>query len=288
MLLKIVISFIPVMIIAIFGIATNKIKKDINNLLKLILYSFFMIYILIILGELLKTIFEYITAFIILSIPNISLVFLKLLQSFFVAALPEEVLKWFFIKKSNPKNKYEIIFNCIFISAMFMALENSIYMLSFSSNLIGIHRAFLPVHLACQLIMALLMICLYNKNNDNDNDIKESRILKLSILFIPIVLHTLYNTIITFSKIIINVDGIEIHPIAVIIGICIYVIVFILMINYGKLTEYSGEKTDKSKLVKRIIAIIVLFIVWSVLFFGKKDNEIIIESNNYSNLLNTY
>ncbi len=181
-------------------------------------------------------------------------------------------MKWFFIRKSKPQNKYEIVFNCMFISVMFMALENSAFMLSYSSNLLGVYRAFLPVHLLCQLIMALFMLYLFNKAEEKNNIF-----IKVMSLLFPIIFHTLYNTIVSFSGLIINFKGVEIQPILVILGLILYIFILVLLKKYQDENK-NFEQFSQRKIVMQIIVIIILFIIWSLLFFC--DNNVGIYLSN--------
>lgn len=263
---KIIIAFIPTIIVIIFGIITSKNKK---NILNLILLGFLAIIIAMIFNNIGNPLLGFIYVIINNFVPNMfeNFLLLNVVYNLFIG-IKEEIAKRIAINTSKPKTPYQILYNCIFIASMFMSLENSSYMYNSSSYFLGIYRAFLPVHIGCQFITALIMINIDEIKKQDES--KSTKVLTTFSILIPILLHAIYNFLVEFDNLTISVKGLAIHPLSVIIGIFIYIMILSSMFVISKKSpndEIEIEQSKKSRFILKILAIIVLFYLWSVLYF---------------------
>lgn len=277
MLTRILISFIPITIISLFVIIVE--RKNLKNI------KFNTILTVIICG-LVSTIFKDIPrmilkfpmgllyVFIDNLVPNmLSMTFLlAFIDNLFVAAIPEEVSKWTCLKISKPKSPYKILLHSIFIALIFMTHENYTYMYDLSSNFLGLYRVFIPIHIVCQLIMALLII----KSNEKKNEGKKKYSIFLQILsvLIPILLHTMYNTYTNLTTWKLPINEVNVLPMVIILGICTYIATFIAIINVRR--KYTNDETndnkEKTKLsIKKLILVIIMFVL---LFVMEQESNI--------------
>ena len=241
MLLQIVFATIPLIIITLI-LKEKVINKRVINILfyEVIAYLLVLIYTIVY--------FRYINIgeFTILGI---------ILGNLIAKALPEELLKFIIIKKSKPKNEIEIIENALLTSAIFMFFEN--YMYSKNGIIVGGYRIFTPIHLMAQIVMAHYMIKSYSEKENKKVKLKYS-ILSVGV---PIILHTLYNSIVN----VIEGMGFTYLPIFIIIlGIIMYIITYkfvkkgIKQYNVNDNNEIENKSISKT----RIFIIVIFMLFW--------------------------
>lgn len=269
--LKMIIAFIPTIIVILFGLLSNRKKISIDGITKLILYGLIMMNIMLV-----AFIMKYPLGLILISlnkvIPDLysKTILVAFIDALFMAGIREEIIKRFIIKKTKPITPSNILYNCIFISSMFISLENTTYMSNYeelnSIYTIGIYRSFLPVHFVCQLILAFFLI----KIEDRKKEGRNIKGLNFMSYLIPILIHTIYNTWVSFDQNIVIINNITINYIAVILGIITYIaILYYMFYIKNKYSEELNTNKDikKRKLVGRILLIILLYYIWSIMFF---------------------
>ena len=289
MLTRILISLIPIVTISLFVIIVERRKlknMNLNNMLNVVLCGFLSILFTGILDMVLEFPMALVYALINKIIPNmLSMTFLLVfIDKFFMAGLPEELSKWTSIKISKPKTPYKILIHSIFVALFFMTWENYAYMNDHSSDFLGIYRVFMPIHIACQLIMALLLI--KSKEKKDEGKKKYSIFLQLLSVLIPILLHTIYNTYTNLTKWELLINGVNILPMVIIFGMCTYIATFIAILKVKQ--KYPDKETNpnKGKLSKKkLILLIVISLLGIILFMdhemSTKINETLaIESQN--------
>ena len=240
MLLQIVFAIIPLIIITLI-LKEKLINKRVINILfyEVIVYILFLIYSIVY--------YRYINIeeFAILGI---------ILGNLIANALPEETLKFIIIKKSKPKNEIDIIKNALLTSTIFMFLEN--YMYSKTGIIVGCYRIFTPVHLMSQMVMAYYMIKTYREKENKKVKIKYS-ILSIGV---PIILHTVYNSLVNIIE---NIGFIYLPIVITILGIITYIVTY----KFAKkeIKKYSvndSNETENKSISKIKIFIIVIFILF--------------------------
>lgn len=279
MLINLLTALIPIIIIVFFILISDrrKIKNiNLNNILNIILCGF----LSTILTGIFVTIFK-IPKLLTYGIakkmmPMLSKTFLvTCLDAFFVSGMPEELAKWISIKKSKPQKPYKILINSLFIGAIFMALENYSYMSMYAGELIdgsplillSLYRVFMPIHIACQVTMALLMIKAYEKKKEGKK--KYGVLLQILSIAMPILLHASYNTYTEFNNWEIHIGEINVMPMTIILGICAYIFTFISIVKITKNSpdNETNENNESTKLnIKKLVLVIIITVLWIMIF----------------------
>lgn len=267
-LVNLLVSLIPIIIFIIFLIKYNKINiKNIhlNNILNVIFCELLSVILSLIFSHdtLIKYPFAIVYAIFTRIVPNMSFesglgFFIYL---FFTAGFVEEISKWIAIKISKPKTPYKILLNSIFISLIFITLEDYAYIYN-HSTVVGMLRNLLPLHIIFQVIMALLMIKAYEKKNEHNKNY--SLLLQISSIFIPALVHTFYDYIIWN----VTTENMN-YPIVILVAIFIYAITFMAIIRIKKKfpDNENIEKNEKTKLnIKKLILIIVMCAFWFIVY----------------------
>ena len=271
--LKIFISFLPVIIVGLFYLLVNKKKVSLNNVLNIFLVSFFLIF----LSTIIRSVTTFVGAVSFLGmkqiIPNLSLEygFGLFIKAFVSAGLCEEVAKWVGIKILKPKNKREIVVFSIFVAAFLSSLENNSFIQKFDLAT-GIYRVLLEMHILFQIIMSFFMVKAFDKKKEGKKSL--SFLLQLIAILIPSIIHGIYDAIFW------NIQTQEINIlIPFVVGILIYGITFLILYKYRDNDEPKEDETKKASLFKIIISI-VIFIFWAYTFSGFTNSKVNIEPNN--------
>lgn len=264
-MLAVLIATIPIIITSLFIAIYNKksIKNiNFNKVLDVILCGFLSVILVLPICKVLEVpLASTISA---LTIDTSKISFLLIFVTYlFRAGIPEEIAKWIAVKSSRAKNPYNILINSIYISLIFMILEN--YAKANAKASMGmlisvdVYRIFIPVHIICQLVMALLLIKAH-ENKKSGNKTKAIFFNILSII-VPIFIHTSYNTF----------TSMDIIPIIyfvstiIVLGICAYIATFIAIAKVTK--KYYIEEASKEKINKIKLFLVIILSIISVIIF---------------------
>lgn len=271
--LKIFISFLPVIIVGLFYLLVNKKKVSLNNVLNIFLVSFFLMFFYMITYK----ITTFLGAVLYLGmkkiIPNISMEygFGLFFKAFISAGLCEEIAKWVGIKVLKPKNKREIVVFAIFVATFLSSMENNNFIQRFGL-LTGIYRAFMDMHIVFQVVMSFFMVKAFEKKNNGKK--MQSHLIQILAILIPAILHGIYDAI--FWNVTTEGQSILV-PIS--FGIFVYGITFWTIYKYRDYGESKEENPKKASIGKIIFAILVLiFDLYTCR--GFENNDVKLEQNN--------
>lgn len=191
-ILLLLISILPVLIVAKYIYNKDKNKEPLKLLIELFIGGIIAVFITLLLTELLEKVFPF------FKIDTDQLDLLELLLSVFVGiALIEEFSKWIITYLITYKNKefdefYDMIVYCVFVSLGFALYENIFYVFQEGVG-IGIFRAFLavPAHAFNGIFMGyyLGLAKIASLNNNKNLEIKN----KVFSIIVPILLHGVYD-----------------------------------------------------------------------------------------------
>jgi RsiW-degrading membrane proteinase PrsW (M82 family) len=190
----VVIAALPVVLICMY-VYKKDIEREPKKLLtKLMLWGVFSIIPVIIVELILDNFFR---------VTGTECLLLTFLYCFVGVGLVEEFAKWFISYKVVYKDKdfnetYDAIVYSVFTSLGFALIENIMYVLS-NGFLTGVLRAVtaVPVHTATGIVMGYFM-GLAKKEDINNNQRKSNNYMLLSLL-VPIIMHTMYDSL-AFDK----------------------------------------------------------------------------------------
>lgn len=200
-LLLLIVSVLPVIIVARYIYNKDKNKEPLKLLIKLFLGGILSVFLTLFLTAFLERIFPF------FKIDTDKLDLIELLVNVFVGiALIEEFSKWIITYIISYKNKefdefYDMIVYSVFVSLGFALFENIIYV--FTQGLgIGIFRAIIsvPCHAFIGIFMGyyLGLAKIASLNNNKSLEIKN----KLFSIFISILLHGIYDYCLLSGKIV--------------------------------------------------------------------------------------
>ena len=186
--LLLLIAILPIMLIGSYIY-----RKDKHREPKLLLLKFFVLGIIA--SILLITFYRIIP--INLEIDNLNTLELFIYVFIFVAFL-EELFKWLFLYKLGYNNKefdelYDIIVYSVFIALGFSVVENIIYIIYEGQISVGIYRGLIaiPGHTCFAIFMGYYLSLA--KYYNTQKKYKLESINKLKSIFIPVVLHGIYD-----------------------------------------------------------------------------------------------
>lgn len=235
-LLLLLVSILPVIIVAKYIYNKDINKEPLKLLIKLFIGGIFSVFITLFLTTILEIIFPF------FKIDTDKLNLLELLISVFIGiALIEELSKWIITYILSYKNKefdefYDMIVYSVFVSLGFALFENIIYVFDEGIG-IGILRAILsvPAHAFIGIFMGyylgLAKISSLNKNKSLE--IKN----KLFSLLIPILLHGVYDYCLLSGKVILFI-------VFIIFMISLYVFAITKADNISKIIGKMKYKND--------------------------------------------
>lgn len=271
--IKIIISFLPVIIVGLFYLLVNKKKVSLNNVLNIFLVSFFLILfstgireIIIRLGAIMYMGMQKI-------MPSLSMEygFGLFFKAFISAGLCEEIAKWTGIKVLKPKNKREIVVFAIFVAVFLSSMENNSFIQRFDL-VTGIYRALMDMHIVFQVVMSFFMVKAFDKKNNGKK--MQSHLIQILAILVPAIIHGIYDAI--FWNVTTEGQSILV-PIA--FGIFVYGIAFWTIYKYRSNDGKEEENPKKASKGKIIFAILVLiFDLYT--FRGFKTNDVKVEQNN--------
>lgn len=189
----ILVSIIPVVLLALFVYSKDNVKEPKPLLIGLFISGFLAATIVIVIDIILSIVVP--NFFISDNLSNIS--FYKLFSIIFLEiAFVEELSKWLMIRLLGYNNKnfdqqYDIIVYSVFVALGFACIENIFYLVPSSLSL-GFYRAIfsIPGH-ACFGVFMGLFLGLAKTYEDEDKSL--SRIYMFYAILIPTLLHTTYN-----------------------------------------------------------------------------------------------
>ena len=150
---QLIISVIPILIVTIL-LYIKKIK--INDVVNIIFWGCISVIITIILYAIVHVDTKEYSGLI------------RFIIIFIFVALVEEIAKYIAIKASKPTNKKEIFVNSIYISLIFVILENYGYAGDTNNILkLGIYRILTPLHMIFQIAMAYFLNKAYCNRKEN-------------------------------------------------------------------------------------------------------------------------
>lgn len=227
-IMLILIAFVPVFLLGFYIY-----KKDSEKEPKILLTKLFISGLL---GSVIMIIMDF---FIAIYYPNLYLLntsfkagyFLTFILVFLQIGLLEEIIKWFFIRIVGYDNKefdqiYDIIVYCVFVGLGFAFFENMFYVLQGGIR-VGILRGLLsvPAHAVYGVFMGYFLA----KAKLSKTTFKHVIFIFLSI-FIPTILHTLYDYILMF-------DGDIYLYIVILYMVILYTISFMIIDKFSKKKE---------------------------------------------------
>ena len=271
--LKIFISFLPVIIVGLFYLVVNKKKVSLNNVLNIFLVSFFLIFLSTIIRNI--TIILGAVSFLGMNqiIPNMSLEygFGLFIKAFAAAGLCEEIAKWIGIKILKPKDKREIVVFSIFVAAFLSSLENNSFIQKFDLET-GIYRVLMEMHILFQVVMSFFMVKAFDKKKEGKKG--SSHLLQLLAILIPAIMHGIFDAIFW------NIQTIEVSIlIPIVVGVLVYGITFWTLYKYRDNDELKEDEPKKASIFKIIISILI-FIFWAYTFSGFTNSNVNIDSKN--------
>ena len=272
--LKIFISFLPVIIVGLFYLLVNRKKVSLNNVLNIFLILFFLI---LLSSIILRNITVFFGAALFLGmkqiIPNLSFEygFGLFIKAFATAGLCEEIAKWIGIKILKPKDKREIVVFSIFVAAFLSSLENNSYIQKFDLET-GIYRVLMEMHILCQVIMSFFMVKAFEKKKEGKKGL--SHLLQILAILIPAIMHGIFDAIFW------NTQTIEVNIlIPIVVGALVYGITFWTLYRYRDNDELKEDEPKKASIFKIIISILI-FIFWAYTFSGFTNSNVNIDSKN--------
>lgn len=193
MSLMILISIIPVLLLALFVYSKDSVKEPKTLLIALFASGFLSAIIVITIDICLSTIIP--DFFITENYSKYS--FYKLFSAVFLEiAFIEEFSKWIMIRILGYNNKhfdqlYDIIVYSVFVALGFALIENIFYLIPSSISL-GLYRAIfsIPAH-ACFGVFMGIFLGLAKRYEDEDNLL--SKVYMVYAVLVPTLLHTTYN-----------------------------------------------------------------------------------------------
>lgn len=222
----------PVILILLYVYHKDKNKEPLALLIKLFLSGFLACFLVVIISDILKMIFPFMT------IEN-KTIFETLLYSFIGVALVEETCKWLMVMlvgytQNDFDETFDILIYSVFVSLGFAFIENIIYVISIQSLRTALMRAIsaVPSH-ACDAVFMGYFLSIAKQKATNKRREQEKKYMILSII-VPTLLHGFYDFLIMA-----NFNG------SSQIFIVFVIILFLISINRLRQLSYSNKSLRK-------------------------------------------
>ena len=248
-MIRICLSLIPLLVFLVV-FCYKKIK--VNNIIHLILCGVISVCLSLVLVQLFTKILSLLSF-----LGNYGIVFSKLIYYLIIVGLVEELARYIAIKISKPKTKNQIFINLLWISLIFIVIENYGYIGVANNPLkLGVYRSLSPNHMFFAVIMSYFLCLSMEKKKEKSG----LNVFEILALIVPIVFHGLFDYGLDIFGI--NTNNINF----ILISIFVFLGYVIPMLLVFKLKSEEVKEVGFNRIIN-IIELILIFVFMLFILF---------------------